>query len=638
MKKLIFILLGFITAHAWGAEIQISLEKNKVALGEPVNLEIVVTGSGAGGGEPKIVIPRELSVISQGKSQKVEIVNWQMSSSVIYTLTLSANKEGVYTLGPAQLESGGQTIPSNKVELEVSPQKSAAVPGTPQGVLQPFAQPLFRRSLQDMLQERRDQKPSAGNGAAPSQSRKTPRSSKSEPQAPPLAFIESQADKKTVYTGEPVKFAVLFYTRVPFISQPQYTPPATSGFWREELPQRSYNATVQGASYQVTELPLILFPSSAGDLQIGEAKIAVELEKIDRGGFSDPFDPNFLQQFFGLGASETKILATKPINIKAWPLPAEGRPADFSGAVGEYSIEAKLDKTNIKVGETLTLSVTITGEGNIKGLPGPKYPNLDGIFRSYETETAETISKQSASITGQKTFKMLLIPQIPGQPNLTVPPINFTYFNPKTKTYVRKATQPLSVVVTGEPLTRATAAAPGKKTKELASDISYIITKMPSENLRQKTALQLSRHWIFLGSGPMLLWAAGGLFIVFKKRHLAQRARPLEKFTQAIIQAQKLARRGQIQQVAHLLGTAFEKTLIELLGLSPAEATIKSILSVMAEKTQGKITPQEVEYIKEILQHLDFLRYAPGQQAEGEKLLQEILRQAQRVRKILEKL
>ncbi|GEM_PF-4310981 len=615
-------------ANSFGIEINLRLDKNRIVLGDAVTLEITVTGAGSFG-KPKIEIPSDIAVHSQSESQRVEVVNWQMNRSLVYTLLLVPSRAGSFTLGPAKLDTGGRVLPSNKETLEVIDQKSTSIPGTPQGITRPFISPQFKRSVQDMLTDQQQQTP------AKQQAKSSP-AKESARAEPPFVFLDTKISKKEAYVGEPVEFSVLFYSRVPFLSQPQYTPPPITGFWKEDLPQKNYNATVEGVNYSVTEIPMVLFPQTPGKLEIGSAKIAIEIENSPTGGPTDPFDPQFFQRFFAMNAGETKVLSTKRLDLSAVPIPEEGKPKDFSGAVGHYEISASVDKHELKVGESLTLTVRVSGEGNIKGLPSPYYPNLEGTFRSYETEKSETVDTKGPSISGAKTFKLLLIPQIPGKPDLTIAPLRFVYFDPQTKTYVRKETPPITVKVSGEPITQNASTGAGftPETKKLTDDIEYIETAEPKISLYRLTVAKAAKRWPWPSALPVALWASTALFGFIKKHRDLRKKHPLEQLQNALTLAARQALEDHGREGMEILSGTFLNALANILKLPTSKLSVRLIEVEIAKK----LPKEDAALIKKTLHEIEFLRFAHASQKISKEDLTAMVNQIREAKKILEKL
>jgi hypothetical protein len=228
--------------------------------------------------------------------------------------------------------------------------------------------------------------------------------------------------------------------------------------------------SVNGKPYSVVELKTALFPVSPGRLTIGPAALECRVQDFMSG---DPFS-SFFEDFFSSNRPVT--LRSDPLAISILPLPESGRPLHFKGDVGRYEITAALDKSEAQVHEPVTLTVTVSGEGNIKSISGPALPPLSG-FKTYETLSSLNISKADYRVQGSKVFKTVLKPDVSGR--LEVPPISFSYFDPRAKSYKTTSTSALALKVLpgsgGEP--PAAASFPGAATegvKVIGQDIRFI--------------------------------------------------------------------------------------------------------------------------------------------------------------------
>jgi hypothetical protein len=176
-------------------------------------------------------------------------------------------------------------------------------------------------------------------------------------------------------------------------------------------------------------------------------------------------DP-FLQNIFGVTVPKNITVSSPGATIKVLPLPAQGKPADFSGAVGNFKISADVSSAKNTAGDPLTLRMHVTGSGNFDRVDsnmleaGPEW-------KTYEPK-ATFSSTDPTGFRGEKTFEQPLIATQPG--TQTIPPLTFNYFDPGTRSYETAHSAPLPVMVSpaansaaNEPPPLTAAAAPANK-------------------------------------------------------------------------------------------------------------------------------------------------------------------------------
>ena len=134
-------------------------------------------------------------------------------------------------------------------------------------------------------------------------------------------------------------------------------------------------------------------------------------------------------------------LVTQAVRIDVRPLPA-GAPDGFEGSVGQYRITASVDSDRLSGGDPATLTVTISGSGNIDALPQPNVPKTDQ-WRVFSRDSSASSQVFQGVLRGSKTFTFLLLPNIDGA--LQIPSIEYVYFDPVLETYVKMATDPIRV-------------------------------------------------------------------------------------------------------------------------------------------------------------------------------------------------
>ncbi|MBI4397335.1 MAG: BatD family protein, partial [Elusimicrobia bacterium] len=180
------------------------------------------------------------------------------------------------------------------------------------------------------------------------------------------------------------------------------------------------------------------------------------------------------------------------------------RPAGFKGDVGQYKITAALDKTEAHVYEPVTLTVTVSGDGNIKTLSTPPIPSLDG-FKTYETLSSLNVSKNSGRVRGSKIFTTILKPDVSGR--WEIPPIPFRFFDPTSKTYKEIRTSPLSLFVRPsrsgeETLPPASPSTASEGVQLIGQDIRFI--KNHGRLKQRKTPGAGPGAWLFFNLVPGL--------------------------------------------------------------------------------------------------------------------------------------
>ncbi len=294
----------------------------------------------------------------------------------------------------------------------------------------------------------------------------------------------------TAYVGQQVTFRAEAtfgdQVRLRLRRAPEYFAPNPSGFWVQELPgSPTSSSRVIGASiYQVQTFQRALFAVSAGRQVIPPARLSYE---VRRGLMNAP---------------ETRDLLSDTLHILVLPVPAAGRPADFTGAVGRYSISARLEPDRLNAGEAAVLSVTVEGRGNLKALPAPALPPLDGVQLFPPTEDA-SVNVVDGVVRGSKRFEWVLIAERAG--TLDIPSIRYPFFDPWQKRFMVASAAPLSLAVQPGAATNGSASSPD-------ADLRYLKMEPAPPSLRWT----LTPWFAALQLAPIL--ALLGLFLVRRRR------------------------------------------------------------------------------------------------------------------------
>jgi len=408
--RIIIILLGIglqSAVPAFGLSISSSVDKDEVALGDPITLSVMI--SGEGGSTPDPVLPdlSDFEVYSSGKNTNITFENGHFTSTLEISYVLVPKKIGSLTIGAVSVKQKNRTVKSDPIQIEVKK------PGQ------------------------------IGSG--------TPSRKKNETATTPNRtedfFIEQTVDKMRPYVGEQVTLTFRFYQAENLWEQPSLEWPEFVGFTIEDLPPNNrYIKVINNKRYQVTEIKRAIFPITAGNYVIDSPRLTIRADIFDN--FMDPFNM-FRRNRRRTTSGGPQVLTANPIKLTVRQLPSVGKPDDFSGAVGQYNIKVSVDKDSVGVDEPITMKVTLSGRGNIKSLSAIDIPKMDD-FRVYESGKTESISSSGGVVSGSKTYEQAVIPVTSG--NFQIPEIKFNFFDPSRGQYRTVSTKPIDIVASGEVL------------------------------------------------------------------------------------------------------------------------------------------------------------------------------------------
>jgi hypothetical protein len=272
--------------------------------------------------------------------------------------------------------------------------------------------------------------------------------------------------RKSVYVGEVVPVEVRFYfdDRVGFQilrDEPQIS---GEGFTVQKFsPARQTEETIGNASYHVLTFKTAITAVKSGEMPVPTAALDVVARVPSRGpqGMEQLFNQFFNGQGVpGFTDNREMRIESKPGTIRVKALPAEGRPANFSGAVGDFTIAATANPLKAMAGDPVTLKVAVTGRGNFDAMGEPVLANSNG-WRAYPP-TDKFEKSDAIGFTGTKTFEMPMVAQ---RDQTHTPAAEFSYFDPVKEKYFTIESQPVAVVAaaatTTEPATAESSATPG---------------------------------------------------------------------------------------------------------------------------------------------------------------------------------
>ncbi len=424
------------------------VDRTRVAEGGVITLTLTLEGFSRDATGPDLPDLEGFEVYDAGHGTNITLINGRLSQSTSYTYQLVARRAGQFTLGPIKVSDRGRLYTTEPLTLTVVP-ASTGTGQSPSGT-PPGASPGAR---------------TAPSGASDDDG----------------LFAELVVDKEDAYVDEQILLRFLLYQRVDVrvYELSGFSPPTTEGFWREDLGQQPERRVRRdGDIYTVREVAWAIYPTREGELQIGPGTVTAHLPERSR------------RLFGGLLNRRQVPIGSNRLTLRVKPLPEQGRPETFTGSVGRFEIEAAFDSPQAYQGEALALTVTVRGEGHVQTIGAPAWPEWEGL-RVFDSGEAVSVRKRLDGVEGEKTFTQVLIPTRTGA--LSLPPIRFSYFDPRRAAYATVRTPPLELEV--GPARQAGASDGPTDVVALGEDMLYIHTDLAS-SLRTAGSGGWSGGWL----------------------------------------------------------------------------------------------------------------------------------------------
>jgi len=444
--------------------------KTEVGTGEQFQVTFSVNGNGDRFNPPDFNGFQVLS--GPNMSTSISSINGSTSASTEISYVLMAVKTGDFTIGPAEIIVDGHPLKTSPIKIRVI--KGRPVPQNTQPA-------------------------QAGPGIAATDG--DPSSiSKS-------LFLRAEVDKTRVYQGEQLTVNYKLYTRVSLLGAQMDKAPDLNGFYSEDIKNKNQSAvwkveTLNGLKYNVAVIKqTILYPQHSGNIIIDPLAMTFAVRQQVQS--KDIFD-----QFFGSYKDAKYALKSPPVTIHVTPLPDAGKPANFGGAVGRFSVDAAVDKNELKANESLNFTLKVTGSGNLKLLNNPTII-FPPDFERYDPKVVDDITVDNNGVSGNRQYNYLLIPRHQG--DFTIAPVEFSYFNPATKRYVTVLTKAFPVKVNkGTNTGNVTSfnASSQQDIKLLNKDIRYIKTGDTGLSKDGEGFYGSAWYYILLLTGPVLFAGA----------------------------------------------------------------------------------------------------------------------------------
>lgn len=515
-------------------------------------------------------------LMGPSRSVQYQNINGVETNTITFTYILMAGKEGTFNIPGATIVADGNNYTSNSVTVKVLPPDQSAGTGNSNSSNNQAGTKITNSEL----------------------------------------FITATASKTTVYEQEAILLTYKIYTQVNLTGL-HGDMPDLKGFHTQEvdLPSqkqwtlehyngRNYNTTVYSQ--------YVLFPQQSGKLEIPSITFEGTISQMVAS--ADPFDA-----FFNGGSyvNVKKNIVTPKLSINVKELPT-GKPANFSGGVGEFTISSSISTQELKTNDAVTLKLVISGTGNMKLINTPEV-GFPQDFEIYDPKVDNKFNLTRSGLAGNKVIEYLAIPRHAG--TYTIPPVEFSYFDLKSQTYKTLKTDAYTLnVAKGEGNSDQVVANFTNKEdlKVLGKDIRYIKTGEVALSKKDDYLFGSLTYWLWY-LVPMVLFIA---FLVVYRKQAMENANVAKVRTKKAnkVAAKRMKLAGKLLADKNI-AAFYDEVLKALWGYISDKLNIPvSQLSkdnIEEELTRYGVADDLIKSFINTLNECEFARYAPGNQSEA---------------------
>jgi len=496
LKKILFMVLFLAFAGIVLAEdvlVEAVVSPDKISIKESAQLTVTVHGGGKGENAPQLPHIDGLDARYLGPSTSISIINGQYSSERSFIYNLFPVKTGRFQVPPLTVTVEGKDYTTKPADLEV------------------VAGNIDRNDT---------------SSSAPSENLKD------------RLFMVLAIPKTKVYVGEKVPVSVkLMVAQVP-LHNIQFPKIDKNGFVMDDFSQpRQYTQAVNGTKYNVIDFSTYLYPVAAGALTVGPVQIEGSLlyrnpqqQRRNPSGGSF-FNDDFFNGFFDSYQEKPITASSETLKLEVMPLPEEGRPTGFSGAVGQLDFDASISPAEVRVGDPVTLRMKVSGSANFRSIQVPVFS--DSHFKTYDPQ----VKNEGNALTLEQVI-------IPTDVNIVaVPALYFNYFDPISGEYKTLTQGPFNLKVT--------APQPGQEFKVVgfselqapAAPVDYVQKYIKQPFDRSVAVLKTPRFWMKVGIFIVIwgLWMAWRRFRarLASDKSFARRVNALKHAKRGLAQAER---------------------------------------------------------------------------------------------------
>ena len=319
-------------------------------------------------------------------------------------------------------------------------------------------------------------------------------------------------DRPYLNQGVLVTYTLYFSPRVYINNFIPVENPTYKNFWSQDLPIKEYETrrtTFRNESFNAVDLKtVVLYPQKSGSLALDPfaLELYVQIPTGRRDFFGDP-----------IMRSATKTVKAGDLSINVKELPEEGKPINFSGAVGDFELSVDASRTSLEANESTQIKVKITGKGNLKLLSIPEL-SLPSALEKYDPEYTDDVRVNREGMNGSVINSYTIVPRYAG--SYPVDPLEFTYFDPNSKSYRTLISDPFDLTVEGSKLLPSTnASAPiVKKNTPAASGFKSNAYQTSLVTMVSSPWFESNTYYIILALLVLLGFTINAIINVLKTR------------------------------------------------------------------------------------------------------------------------
>jgi tetratricopeptide (TPR) repeat protein len=495
-------------------------------------------------------IIQDFQVKSKGSGTNVSIVNGNYSRTTSYTYLLFPLKKGLLTIPAIEVADGDKTARTERITITVSEQ-------------------IINDSVTSDF------------------------------------FAKASISDSTLFTGQDAIYTFRFFFAAN-VYEARLEEHNVKGFSEKIIgKQKNYRKNINGIPYTINEINYLITPEGEDNFIIEPTSV---IAKIDiKEASANRFDPFFSSR------RTIKKFSSNSIEVKVNPIPKYDGNESYTGLIGDFTIKADINKKEMKVGESATLSIEVSGSGNIMDT---SFENIDlphDSFNIYDDQPEKKEALNSKGYLKKKLFKKALVPLKPG--SFTLPEISLIYFDTKSGKYAKASTKPITLMVSASDKSNGSNLLISKndtktgvvKKKEVEFTGRDILPLKQGRDVLQSQKDLNFYTFILLITAPFILFCLIKLFTAFQKKGKANSVIMKQRAVDALKKA-KDSKLSHEEFLIHIRSAVVSGILSK--GDTTGESLTRDEAYEILQKSN--LNQNEIEDILKTLNDIDSAKYGGG--------------------------